>query len=77
MSGAAWVISAVSLLAGIWSSAPSVVFFSLSILYGALAIILLFWGVLGELIFRTGDVTPKSFLKATVHSMPADSDRIG
>ncbi|MGH8602482.1 MAG: hypothetical protein ACREXR_06805, partial [Gammaproteobacteria bacterium] len=75
MSAVAWLISSVSLLAGVWSRESSVVFFSLSILYASLAIILLFWGVLGELIFRTGDVTPKSFLKATVHPMPADSDR--
>ncbi|MGH8659150.1 MAG: glycosyltransferase family 2 protein [Gammaproteobacteria bacterium] len=75
MSAVAWLISSVSLLAGVWNNESSVVFFSLSILYASLAIILLFWGVLGELILRTGDVTPRSFLKVAVHSMPPDSNR--
>jgi len=75
MSAVAWLISIVSLLAGVLASERSVVFFSLSILYGSLGIILLFWGVLGELIFRTGDVTPKSFLKVTIHSVSSDDSR--
>ena len=46
------------LLAGILplSSTPSLVLISVSLLYTALAAMLLLWGVLGELIYRTGSL---------------------
>ena len=38
-----------------------VVFYSVGILYNALAIVLMLWGVLGELIYRTGDLKLEHF----------------
>lgn len=37
------------------------VFFDVSILYGSLALFLLFWGILGELVYRTGDLKLEHF----------------
>ena len=37
-------------------NSPTLVFYSIGILYISLAIVLLLWGILGELIYRTGDL---------------------
>ena len=41
--------------------APDIVFYSVGILYTCLSIVLLLWGVLGELIYSTGDLKMKHF----------------
>ncbi len=43
-----------------------VVFMGLAFLYGALAIVLLFWGVLAELVYHTGTLKLESFARLTV-----------
>ena len=40
---------------------PILVFYSVSVLYSSLAIVLLLWGTLGELIYRTGDLKLEHF----------------
>lgn len=40
---------------------PTLVFYSVGILYSSLAIVLLLWGVLGELIYRTGELKLEHF----------------
>ncbi|MDH5436181.1 MAG: glycosyltransferase family 2 protein [Gammaproteobacteria bacterium] len=40
---------------------PTVIFYSVGILYSSLSIVLLLWGVLGELIYRTGDLKLEHF----------------
>ena len=44
-------------------NSPVLVFYSIGILYGSLAIILLLWGVLGELIYHTGDLKLEHFAR--------------
>ena len=43
------------------SNSPTIVFYSVGILYSSLAITLLLWGVLGELVYRTGDLKLEHF----------------
>jgi hypothetical protein len=50
----------------------SVIFFGLGLLYGALAIVLLFWGILAELIYRTGNLKLEDFAKLRIDT-PATS----
>jgi len=61
-----------SLIAGIfqYSDSPSMVFFSVGLLYTALGAILLLWGMLGELIYRTGDLKLQHFsqIKSSVQN---------
>lgn len=42
-------------------SSPTIVFYSVGVLYISLAIALLLWGTLGELVYRTGDLKLKHF----------------
>jgi len=44
-----------------YSKGPSLVYFSVGLLYTTLAIVLLSWGILGELIYRTGDLKLEHF----------------
>ncbi|MDQ3773806.1 MAG: hypothetical protein M3461_05305 [Pseudomonadota bacterium] len=46
--------------------AAQVVFTGLALLYGALAIVLLFWGVLAELVYRTGTLKLEGFARLKV-----------
>jgi glycosyltransferase involved in cell wall biosynthesis len=56
-------IGLTAFVAGIinYSAEPSLVFFSVGLLYTTLAIVLLLWGVLGELVYRTGDLKLEHF----------------
>lgn len=58
-------ISLSAFIAGMMSdnTSPTIVFYSVGILYSSLAIVLLLWGTLGELIYRTGDLKLKHFAK--------------
>jgi glycosyltransferase involved in cell wall biosynthesis len=60
-------IGIVFLVAGItqYTENPGIIFFSVSVLYTALALVLLMWGVLGELIYRTGDLKLEHFANIT------------
>jgi glycosyltransferase involved in cell wall biosynthesis len=64
------VVAGVSAIIGIFAfisgltlenNAPTLVFYSIGILYSSLAVVLLLWGVLGELIYRTGDLKLEHF----------------
>ena len=62
------------LVAGIvnYSNEPSTVFFSVGLLYIILAVVLLLWGVLGELVYRAGDLKMEHFaqIKRNVREEP-------
>jgi glycosyltransferase involved in cell wall biosynthesis len=65
------VVSLVALTAGViqWleqPGQPSIVFLGMALLYAGLAIVLVFWGILAELIYRTGDLKPASFAKLKI-----------
>lgn len=55
-----------------YSNEPSNVFFSVGLLYITLATVLLLWGVLGELVYRAGDLKMEHFarIKRIVHQDP-------
>lgn len=57
------IIGLTSLITGFvsYTSEPSLVFFSVGLLYTALAAVLLLWGILGELVYRTGDLKLEHF----------------
>jgi len=64
------IVAAISALVGLTAfiagitqenNAPNIVFYSVGILYTCLSIVLLLWGILGELIYRTGDLKMKHF----------------
>ena len=63
VAGISAVIGMTAFLAGIFqqSGKPATVFFSIAFLYAALAVVLLLWGVLGELVYRTGDLKLEHF----------------
>lgn len=64
-SGFFFVAGLVAMLAGLLplSSEPNLVLVSVGLLYTTLAAVLLLWGVLGELIFRTGDLKLEHFAR--------------
>jgi len=62
-AGISAVVGLIALIAGItqYSANQSIVFFSVAFLYTALAIVLFLWGMLGELVYRTGDLKTEHF----------------
>lgn len=62
-SGIFALIGLIALLAGITQNhnTPNLVFYSVGILYSSLAITLLLWGLLGELVYRTGNLKLEHF----------------
>jgi glycosyltransferase involved in cell wall biosynthesis len=70
VAGVSAVAGAFALIAGFMldQNSPTLVFYSIGILYTSLAIVLLLWGVLGELIFRTGDLKLDHFAQIKSHS---------
>ncbi len=73
-AGIAALAGMVALFAGIYDTPaePSIVFFSVGFLYITLALVLLLWGVLGELVYRTGDIKLEYF--ATIKRNTQESD---
>jgi len=67
-AGISALIGLTAVIAGIihYFNEPNLVLFSVGLLYSALAAVLLLWGVLGELIYRTGDLKLEHF--ATIKS---------
>jgi len=62
VAGISATIGLFSIIAGAMLDSDShTVFYSIGILYNSLAIVLLLWGVLGELIYRTGDLKLEHF----------------
>jgi glycosyltransferase involved in cell wall biosynthesis len=57
------IIGLTAFIAGLvnLSDEPIIVFFSVGLLYTTLAVVLLLWGVLGELVYRTGDLKLEHF----------------
>ncbi|NOZ38336.1 MAG: glycosyltransferase family 2 protein [Gammaproteobacteria bacterium] len=68
------LIGIIALIAGITQNAhsPNIVFYGVGILYISLSAVLLLWGILGELIYRTGDLKLEHFakIKQNIKSMP-------
>ena len=68
------IIGLTSFITGLvrYSSEPSIVFFSVGLLYTSLAAVLLLWGVLGELVYRTGDLKLEYFaqIKTNIQNKP-------
>ncbi len=68
------LIGSIALIAGITqnSHSPNIVFYGVGILYISLSAVLLLWGILGELIYRTGDLKLQHFakIKQNIKSMP-------
>jgi len=42
---------------------PTIVFYSIGVLYSSLAVVLLLWGILGELIYQTGNLKLEHFAR--------------
>lgn len=63
VAGVSAAIGLFALIAGMMQdfNSPTLVFYSIGILYSSLAITLLLWGTLGELIYRTGDLKLEHF----------------
>ena len=66
-AGVSALIGVAFMVAGItqYTENPGIIFFGISVLYTALALVLLMWGVLGELIYRTGDLKLEHFANIT------------
>ena len=64
-AGISALIGAIALFAGITQehNTPNIVFYGVGILYTSLSAVLLLWGILGELIYRTGDLKLEHFAK--------------
>jgi glycosyltransferase involved in cell wall biosynthesis len=62
-SGLSAITGLITLIIGIIqiNDSSNIVFLSVGILYSSLAVVLLLWGILGELIYRTGDLKLEHF----------------
>ena len=73
VAGISALIGLTALVAGITQDhyTSTIVFYSVGILYSSLAIVLLLWGVLGELVYRTGDLKMEHFaqIKRNISNM--------
>ena len=63
VAGISALVALTAFIAGITqnNNAPDNIFYSVGILYTCLSIVLLLWGMLGELIYSTGDLKMKHF----------------
>ncbi len=73
-AGIATVLGSMALIAGILNepNSPNMIFYSVGVLYLSLAATLMLWGVLGELIYRTGDLKMDHFahIKQNIRNQP-------
>jgi len=62
-AGVATIVALIAFAAAILQNPdePTMVFFSIGFLYTALAAVLILWGVLGELVYRTGELKLEHF----------------
>ena len=76
-AGISALIGLTAMIGGIsdYLAEPNLVLLSVGLLYSALAAVLLLWGVLGELIYRTGDLKLEHFanIKSNIYTGPEDS----
>jgi len=65
VAGISAVIGFSALVAALMTDvdSPTIVFYSIGVLYSSLAVVLLLWGVLGELIYQTGDLKLEHFAR--------------
>ena len=75
-------VSTTTLIAALFEGAnasdqPTAVFFGLGVLYAALAITLLFWGMLAEIIYRTGDVRREILASLAASNQKAGKKSLG
>ena len=65
IAGLSALIGLAALITGILhdTDGPNLVFFSIGLLYSALAIALVLWGILGELVYRTGNLKLEHFAR--------------
>jgi len=63
------LIGSFALIAGLTQSSedPNIIFYGIGILYISLAAVLLLWGILGELIYRTGNLKLQHFAEIKQH----------
>lgn len=78
----AGVVSGATLLAGLLGSLdggpqPTTIFFGLGLLYAALAITLLLWGMLAEIIYRTGDLKREVLASLATKHPEAEAKSLG
>ncbi|MGC1955206.1 MAG: hypothetical protein WA970_22040, partial [Gammaproteobacteria bacterium] len=59
------------------SDQPTGVLFGLGVLYAALAITLLFWGMLAEIIYRTGDLRREVLASLAANNQEAEAKSLG
>jgi glycosyltransferase involved in cell wall biosynthesis len=66
-AGVSAMVGLAFLVAGFFehSAKPGIILFSVGFLYTTLALVLLMWGVLGELVFRTGNLKLEHFAHIT------------
>ena len=66
-AGVSALIGLTFLIAGLveFSATSGITFFSIGFLYTTLALVLLMWGVLGELVYRTGNLKLEHFARIT------------
>ncbi len=76
------VVSSAALIAALFEALngtdqPTAVFFGLGVLYAALAITLLFWGMLAEIIYRTGDLRREVLANLATNNQKAAAKSLG
>jgi hypothetical protein len=74
VAGVSALIGIMTFIAGVilYSNNHSIVLFSVGLLYTTLGIVLLLWGVLGELVYRVGDLKLEHFsqIKRSIQKKP-------
>ena len=77
VAGVSATIGLFALIAGMMLdyNSPTLVFYSIGILYSSLAIVLLLWGILGELIYRTGDLKLEHFAQIKSNAQTGNEER--
>ena len=77
IAGLSALVGLAAFIAGIlqYPDGSNLVFFSVGLLYSALAVALVLWGVLGELVYRTGDLKLEHFaqIKSNYQHGPGES----
>lgn len=76
VAGVSAAIGLFALIAGMMQdfNSPTLVFYSIGILYSSLAITLLLWGTLGELIYRTGDLKLEHFAQIKSNTQTSNEE---
>jgi glycosyltransferase involved in cell wall biosynthesis len=75
-------VSSFSLIAALFEAfhhphQSSAIFFGLGLLYAALALTLFLWGMLAEIIYRTGDLSRGALASLAISNEEAETERLG